>query len=189
MLMILEFVWSFQSWPFDMLWRVLNMNFVSSFAGGFLAAVLFWWFFEKRIKRFIAHEEKKKVCESLVGELLYNRIVAGGHLEKEKTYGRSNQMTFLKYETKCIDEFVNRRLVSLDRGLYGKMQVFSSANLKSSNMLLDIFWFAPEAKEKDRKNYKKLVLDKSKRAILTIDEILGNEVFIAQTKKLGIEPW
>lgn len=170
----------------DFLWSAVNTNFISSFLGGFLAVVIFWKIFEQKIKSSIEFNERKKLAQKFLLELLYNRIVASKVVESETKYMNSNEFTFLKYETTHTENFLLSQPINLGKEFYAELGVLISGGFRKDNMLLDIFWFSPEATEIDRRNYKRVFISNAKNNVVNIDKILGDERFQSAMRRLGL---
>jgi hypothetical protein len=164
----------------------MNSNLISSFIGSFFAAILFWFIIEQRIKNIVKYTENRKFSKKFLEELLYNRIVATKIVESEKKYLETKEFTFLKYETKYIDGFLIYEPLSLDRDFYMQAEIIASSAFKKDNMLIDIFWFAPNATDPDRDNYKKVLINNAKQNIKNIDKVISNKKFSSEMQRLGL---
>jgi len=168
------------------LWTIINSNFVSSLLGGLLGMVIFWFLFQEKIRKLAEFNQNKRVCENFIEALIYNKIVAEKNLSKTVDFTLNKKMTILKYSTEPIDAFLSVKPIDMGDKFYGELQVFNLANLKSSNMLLKIFWFAPELTEIDRNNAKKELLENSKKVNDQITNILNNSKLTGYMRGFGL---
>ena len=168
------------------IWVILNTNIISSIFGGLIVALIFWKFFESKVNAILEYNEKKKISQKFIEELLYNRFIANKIVEKEAFYLANNDFTSLTYESESINNFVTTEPLDLNKQIYLNIRVVNLVAFKKDNMLLKIYWFAPEQSETGRKVTKKAIIGNAKLNIENIDKILNNAQLLKELKKYGI---
>ena len=160
----------------------IDTNFISSLLGGFLATLLFWLFFENRIRILLDYKEKTRICRNFLEEMFYNRVVAGKHPSSMK----DKNMTVVKFKTKAVEEFLSMKPIDLDDDYYSKLQIFQYSNLESINMLIDIHWFGLDRTPQDRENDKRQIRNNVSKVIEWTNWFTQHEVFVKEINKMDL---